>query len=433
MVRHFFSFYLMLLAVVFIHQVVGVFASDLWMHEAIVQDKINDDVGLFHLLEQLHQNLDEQQFKEVVNSYPKSSNMPIQLLDGKPFHSLYPIFDRNNIHVKQPSINVAFYKFKNADLVARLGPVRTYQPLINMDKVYQNSVFILVGLSVLLWMFKLQRKLNRLNSAATQFGGGDFTFRVSEAGRHQVGRLNKSFNKMAQRIEALVKANKSLTNAVAHELRTPITRLRFQLDMMYEESDNDLRKEYMYGMSDDVNELTELVDEILTFARFESEALSLNLQANPLDESLRRVIQARHFDSHLKLTYDDSWLGDEEKDNYLPFDAKNLERAIGNLLSNAQKYAVHHIQIHVVKTKDKCTIYVDDDGPGIPEQERSDIFAPFKRLDNSRTRATGGYGIGLAIVKQIAQGHGGEVSIDDAPLGGARFIVSWPIGGPVGI
>jgi two-component system sensor histidine kinase RstB len=177
-----------------------------------------------------------------------------------------------------------------------------------------------------------------------------------------------------------------------------------------------------------VNELTELVDEILTFARFDNNTSDLNLQANSLDESLRRVIQARHFDSHLKLTYDDGWLSDDEENNVLPFDAKNLERAIGNLLSNAQKYADNQIQIHVVKTEDQCTIYVDDDGPGIPEQERNDIFAPFKRLDNSRTRATGGYGIGLAIVKQIVQGHGGEVRIDDAPLGGARFVVSWPIG-----
>lgn len=429
MVRHFFSFYLMLLAVVFIHQVLGVYSSHLWMHEAIVQDKINDDIGLFHLLEQLQQNLDEQQFREVVNSYPKSSNMPIQLLDGKAFHrSKGTIFEKSNIHVEIPSINVAFYKFKYADLVVRLGPVRTYQPLINMDEMYQNSIFILVGLSVLLWMFNLQRKLNRIDSAAIKFGDGDFTFRVSEAGWHQVGRLNKSFNKMAQRIEELVKANKSLTNAVAHELRTPISRLRFQLDMMYEESDDELRKEYMFGISDDVNELTELVDEILTFARFEGEAPALNFQMNSLDESIRRVIQARHFDSHLKLTYDDGWLSDDEENNNLLFDAKSLERAIGNLLSNAEKYADNHIHIQVIRTKSQCTLYVDDDGPGIPEQERCDIFSPFKRLDNSRTRATGGYGLGLAIVKQIVQGHGGQVSIVDAPLGGARFVVSWPVG-----
>jgi len=418
----------MLLAVVFIHQVIGVYSSHLWMHEAIVQDKVNDDIGLFHLLEQLQQNLDEQQFKEVVNSYPKSSNMPIELLDGKAFHrSNGTIFEKSNIFIAQPDINVAFYKFIHADLVVRVGPVRTYQPLINMDDIYQKSIFILVGLSVLLWIFNLQKKLNRLDRAATQFGDGDFTFRVSEAGRHQIGRLNKSFNIMAQRIEALVKANKSLTNAVAHELRTPISRLRFQLDMMYEESDDDLRKEYMFGISDDVNELTDLVDEILTYARFEAETPALNFQMNSLDESLRRVIQARHFDSHLKLTYDDGWLSDDEENNNLPFDAKNLERAIGNLLTNAQKYADNHIHIQVIRTKSQCTVYVDDDGPGIPEQERSDIFSPFKRLDNSRTKATGGYGIGLAIVQQIVQGHGGQVSIADAPLGGARFVVSWPV------
>ena len=144
MVRLFFGFYLMLLAVVFVHQVVGMFASQLWMREAIVQDKINDDVGLFYLMEQLHQNLDAQEFRAVVDGYPASSNMPIKLFDGKAFYSEPSIFGQNNIHIAEPHQNIAFYKFKNADLVARAGPMNTYQPLLDMDSLYQNSIYIFV-------------------------------------------------------------------------------------------------------------------------------------------------------------------------------------------------------------------------------------------------------------------------------------------------
>ena len=431
MVRLFFGFYLMLLTVVFVHHEFGTFASQQWMREAIVQDKIDDDVGLFYLIEQLHQKLDAQEFRELVDGYPASSNMPIKLFDGKAFDTEPSIFDQNNMHIADPYQNIAFYKLKHADLVVRAGPMNTYQALIEMDALYQNSIYIFVGLSVLLWLFNLQNKLNRLNKAATLFGDGELTFRVSEKATHQVGHLNKSFNQMAQRIEKLVKTNKNLTNAIAHELRTPISRLRFQLDMMYEETDETLRKEFMHGLSDDVNELTELVDEILTYARFDKEIPGLNMQINSLNESLQKVIQDRHFDSKMTLTYDDSWCLDKGKMEYLPFDAKNMERAIGNLLSNAQKYADSQIHILVERSDKECTIYVDDDGPGIPEHERDDIFSPFKRLDNSRTRATGGYGIGLAIVKKIVHGHKGDVTVDKSPLGGARFIVRWPTKGIV--
>lgn len=441
MVRLFFSFYLMLLAFLFVHQIIGELGSQLWVRDMIVQDKINDDVGVFHLLEQLQQNLDEDQFKQVIREYPSSANIPIKLFDSKAFDNVLPLFNQDNIYTVTPSSNImldvfradpvvrntVFYKFQHADLVVRIGPSETYQPLIMISEIYEQSIYFIVGLCVLLWMFNLQRKLNRLDLAAIRLGEGDFTVRVSEKGSHKVGNLNKSFNLMAQRIQSLIQGHKNLTNAVAHELRTPISRLRFQLDMMYEEIDETKRKEYIYGISDDVDELTDLVDELLSYARFEREVQAQNMQLHSLDESLKNVIRDRHFDSKLMLTYDNSWFEFDKEQQYLCFQPKNLERAIGNLLSNAIKYANNKIQITVERGDKNCIIYVDDDGPGIPEKERTDIFLPFKRLDNSRTRATGGYGLGLAIAKQIIQYHGGEISIVQAPIGGARFVICWPV------
>jgi signal transduction histidine kinase len=272
----------------------------------------------------------------------------------------------------------------------------------------------------------LHRKLKRLDGAATRLGAGDFGARVSELGKHRIGQLNHSFNLMAERLERLILGHKSLTNAVAHELRTPVSRIRFQLDMLYEESDDDQRNEYMYGMSDNINEMTDLVDELLTYARFDREAPAIDLQLHSLHQSLVNVVAAAEIDSNVHVHYDAVWMQANPDQQFLPFEPKYLERAIGNLLSNAQKYSRSQVQISIHRTNHDCTIIVDDDGPGIPEEDWIEIFEPFRRLDNSRTRSTGGYGLGLAIVKQIAEWHSGSIRIEHSPPGGARFALIWP-------
>ena len=126
------------------------------------------------------------------------------------------------------------------------------------------------------------------------------------------------------------------------------------------------------------------------------------------------------------MEYDQQWLQQAE-DPMLPFEPRHLERAISNLVSNAQKYADSWVGIRVELTPGECNIVVEDDGPGIHPADREKVWEPFARLDNSRTRATGGYGLGLSIVKQIAHRHGGFVSIGTSSKGGAAFTFSWPI------
>ncbi|MFT4924809.1 MAG: signal transduction histidine kinase [Phenylobacterium sp.] len=428
MIRLFISFFVMLLVFMIAYQMLGDLAADLWVYKMVVVDKSNDYVGAFYMLEQLYQQLDASGFKQLVANYPDVSNVPLVLFDINQLPIENVSLAPGQIFVADADYDILYYQFINSDLVARLGPMSTYQPLDELVDIYEQLLFVFVGLGVVVWLWLLQLKLSRLDRAAARLGEGDLSVRVSTAGSHKVGNLNQSFNLMAERVETLMKGHKSLTNAVAHELRTPIARIRFQLDMMYDEPDEAQRKEYMYGISDDINELTDLVDELLTYARFDRESPALTMQSNSLDESLQNVIRARHFDSHLTLKYQNDWFASDSKLQNMPFDPKNLERAIGNLLSNAHKYADSKVEIIVEREAKYCQVCIDDDGPGIPEAERADIFIPFKRLDDSRTRATGGYGLGLAIVKQIALWHGGEVRVEQAPIGGARFILQWPLG-----
>lgn len=386
-----------------------------------------DFVGTFHLIEQLQQRLDSTEFQQVVDDYPDVTNVPLVMFNYQELElseqNMSELTPGNHI-VENLDAGILYYHFINTDQVARLGPVDTYQPLEDIQDI---TTLATLAIGVFLWVWSLHKKLKRLDQAAIEFGKGNFTIRVSEKGRNKIGSLNKSFNHMAQRIENLIQGHKNLTNAVAHELRTPLARIRFQLDMLLDEIDENKRKEFIYGISDDIEELGELVDELLTFAHFDREGKAQNLSEHSLHDSLNRVVNARQFDTAITMQYDQSWIESDLMSQTMPFEPKYLERAIGNLVTNAQKYAESTIRINVARTPVICTITVDDDGPGIPEADRATIFQPFKRLDNSRTRSTGGYGLGLAIVKQIVQWHGGRIEISQSPLGGARFSFSWPL------
>ncbi len=431
MIRLFFSFYLILALCYLGFQFFGEMVAEKYFQEWVQYDKANDYVGLFHILDEMYARLGPLGYQAIVDTVPDISNIPIQMLEFEELREAEPglaLLGHGDIHVQDSDSDILFYRIKDTNAVVRVGPLQTYERLEVLSVWYNQMFFLVLGVSAFFWILNLQFKLTQLNKAATRLGEGDFSVRVSEKGRHKIGKLNRAFNVMAARIESLIQGHKSLTRAVAHELRTPVTRIRFQLDMLYQEDEKQQRNDYMYGMSDDLNELNDMVDELLTYARFDREGPAITLRSHSLHQSIIKVIGARHFQSDIAIFYDDSWFLTDDALQYLPFEPKHIERAIGNLVSNAQRYAQSKIQIKVHRDQGVCFVYVDDDGPGIPEQNRDQVFQPFIRLDDSRTRATGGYGLGLAIVLQIAQWHGGGVSIEKAPIGGARFIFSWPLG-----
>jgi signal transduction histidine kinase len=431
----FVRFYFILFIGVLLYVLFGLVAQNTWLNKKLEEDRANDLSGTVFMLEKMYRDLGEDELIKLFDDYPKASNIPVKFfhineLDLLPDSEVRlrageKLTDRNLATYNSPRDIALYYNFPNSEIVIGVGPLGRGEELDNIVTIYEKSIFLVVALPMIVIMLSLLYKLKHLERASIRIGNGDFSARVSEINKHKIGKLNKSFNSMAARVERLIKGHKELTNAIAHELRTPISRIRFELDMMGIETDVNIRKEYMFGISDDIDELANLVDELLTYARFDREATALELKTHSLDESLQHVIDERHFNTDKLLTYDNKWAEFITQINPIRFDPKLLERAIGNLVSNAEKYSYSTVQISVKRSSQQCCIYIDDDGPGIPSNERINIFTPFKRLDNSRTRATGGFGLGLAIVKQIAQWHGGDVTIDDSPLGGARFIFTW--------
>ena len=228
---------------------------------------------------------------------------------------------------------------------------------------------------------------------------------------------------MADRIQSLISSHKELTNAVSHELRTPIARLRFGMEMLQDSSREEDRARFMASMNSDIDELDRLVAELLTYARFDRDRPELEFKRQEILPWLDGVIrQARVGKSELTMDFVIS--ADNLK--YARFDPLLMARALGNLLQNAARYA--HSQVNVIFALENgyFQLIVDDDGPGIPEAERDTIFDAFKRLDSSRDRGSGGYGLGLTIAYRISEWHDGEICVSDSPMGGARFEIRWP-------
>jgi len=175
------------------------------------------------------------------------------------------------------------------------------------------------------------------------------------------------------------------------------------------------------GIEKDLNVLETLIDEVLTFSRMQQDKPVLSIESIPLNELINELTSsAKVVNPAIALELPSTIAC------YVQADRRYLFRALENLLLNAQKYAIKKVEIGYKLTEEQQTIWIADDGLGIPEHERATIFDPFKRLDSSRDRQSGGYGLGLAIVKQIANWHEGKVEISDSDDGGAKISFSWP-------
>jgi signal transduction histidine kinase len=227
---------------------------------------------------------------------------------------------------------------------------------------------------------------------------------------------------MAGRIAALLQSHRTLTSAVSHELRTPLARLRFSHSLAREELDAEPKDRYLARMDRDLAEMDELTSELLDYARLERGAPALELQTVPAEAWLEDVLaDAREGPGAEGTPRVEADVAVEA----LRCEPRYMGRAVANLVRNAVRHARARVRVLVESDASRTVIHVDDDGCGVPAQDRERLFQPFVRLDRSRDRASGGFGLGLAIVRQVARWHGGDASIGESPLGGARVTIAW--------
>lgn len=303
-------------------------------------------------------------------------------------------------------------------LHARNLPIDTGQAL-KMELLRYVIVAIALLVPIALWSRSHWQGLQSLSRMADEFGAGKLSVRAQLKPSDAVYPLAERINHMAGRIEDLMEAQRSLLHSVSHELRTPIARLEFALELLDAKARDPELSRRIAAMEGDLSELNNLVKELLDMSKLDS---TRTLQGAPVElEALLRDCRATLPPSPQPVACElAAGLGTVEAD------ARLLARAVGNLLRNAQKYAQGRIVLSARRTPGQVEIAVDDDGPGIPLEERERIFDPFYRLDRSRDRATGGFGLGLSIAHKAVALHGGTLRVESSPLGGARFVLRLP-------
>ena len=306
-----------------------------------------------------------------------------------------------------------------------MGPVPLFNwmPFQLAAGITLLSLFVL-SLGVYGLLVPMQRKLRAVNYALNKMKGGDLSVRLPVESTDEFGTLASSYNSMSDHIERLIEAQRELMRAVSHELRTPVARSRFGVEMMADEDDYDYRQQQVEQIDKDIEALNTLIDEIMTYAKLEQGMPSLEFEDVSLFEVLDQVLietEALKTGKTLELQAPPIGVVVETERRY-------LHRVVQNLVGNAVRYCDDKVLISGgVNDEGMAYICVEDDGPGIPEEDRKRIFDAFARLDDSRTRASGGYGLGLSIVSRIAYWFGGTIDIDESPiLGGARFTMTWP-------
>ncbi|MEF1164642.1 ATP-binding protein, partial [Vibrio parahaemolyticus] len=211
-------------------------------------------------------------------------------------------------------------------------------------------------------------------------------------------------------------------NAVAHELRTPIFRLQWQADLLADSSLNEQQTKYVNSIVEDIDEMEEMVEELLYYAKMERPETELRTESLELNSLLLDLKDKWQQETPLPITVKDT----DCKEAQIKTDPKLLKRALDNLLRNAMRYADSQIMLEVTEDEEHCMISIHDDGNGIDEKDWPHLFEAFYSADKSRNKSTSGFGLGLAIVRQIMELQRGDVSISHSPLGGACFTVSLP-------
>ncbi|MEJ6005865.1 ATP-binding protein [Paucibacter sp. AS339] len=317
--------------------------------------------------------------------------------------------------------------------VLRLGPLNADDhPGNGLHLPRELWVQLAAALSLALLVFGLAawllrpiwRDIRALQQAADEMTAGRFDSAVPEPESRLFAPIAAGARATLARLAAALATQRELTGAVSHELRTPLARLRFAIDALVDEDDPARRELAVQACDRDIDELDALIDTSLMLARLDMGALQAQCEPGDLRalllseaQSLAPLLEGRELQTEL------AGLPDAVR-----FDGRLLPYGLRNALRNAARHARSRIALTAWVEAGQLCLAVDDDGEGVPEALREAVFTPFKRLDRAKERGSSGFGLGLAIVRRVAEAHGGVALMQAAPaLGGARLLLRWPL------
>ncbi|MBT8468802.1 MAG: HAMP domain-containing protein [Myxococcales bacterium] len=312
-----------------------------------------------------------------------------------------------------------FLVFDDGQGALAAGPVH---PAIPPGVLPVGLILAIVGLPLVagLIALRVEKRLTKVERASQALAVGDLSVRVDDP-PGSPDELAASFNVMAERVERLIRSRDELVQAVSHELGSPLSRLRFHMELLENQPDA-RREERLDAMTRELDALDELVAELLSYVQ--SDELELERHAFDPNRGLGDLAELARLEASEDRAVE---VGLAVSGGASVFaDPRLFQRAVENILRNAMKYARGNVLLELTQEDEHVRVAVHDDGPGIPEELREKVMIPFFRLEADRDRKTGGVGLGLAIVSRIVHRHGGRLAIDSSPLGGAMVATWWP-------
>ena len=400
-----------------------VFYDSIWIkaNKNITRSLVNQ----LKTIEEVYQN-DKRNLDFFTDSYKNNFNFEIGInqetfpensgerrfspMDRSLRRELKSIFGNNNYWFNT-------YKFKNAVEIKIRSGDDVIEFLVPKEMVSTSSVrlFVLwttlpsiVLIIIALIFLKNQTKpLVKLAKAAERFGKGDYVNNFRASGSLEIRKAAFEFDRMAKRINRHLNQRAEMLSGISHDLRTPLTRLKLQLAMLKQ-------KDLTDKMSKDIDEMEKMLNDYLQFAKTQSQENTSTINLNDLLKSIKK-------------DFNNNKIFLKETDDIIKLEGRltALKRSFENIIQNGLNYG-DKVYIDIQKGNKRVSIVIEDDGPGIPEDQYKNVFKPFFRLDKSRSLNQSGVGLGLAIVEDIINSHGGNIQLGRSKYNGLQVKISLP-------
>ncbi len=368
----------------------------------------------------------ENQKKMIIELYNKNFDFKIslkenQILPKKKIERWYSPMDRSLRRELKPIFGNSYWfdttSFKDLIELRIKFENGFIQIFVPKDKIAPSSVrifalwitlpgFLLITIAIV-FLKNQTRPITNLAKAAEKFGKGEFIKEFRPSGAREIRQAAYEFDRMRKRISVHLNQRSEMLSGISHDLRTPLTRLKLQLALLKQQ---DLAKK----MSDDIEEMERMLNEYLEFSRNQKSELTESIDINILIKETIKKYRS-------------------EQINFIPGEIFNInirtnsvKRCLANLIDNGLSYG-KKVEISTKKILTDIIIFIDDDGPGIPEEEYLNVLKPFYRIDKSRGQNKSGVGLGLSIVNDIIRSHGGNINFEKSPMNGLRVKVSLPL------
>jgi len=307
-------------------------------------------------------------------------------------------------------------KFKNAVEIKIRSENETIEFLVPKEMVSTSSIrlfvlwttlpSLLLIIIALIFLKNQTRPLVKLAKAAERFGKGDYVNDFRPSGAQEIRKAAYEFDRMAKRINRHLNQRSEMLSGISHDLRTPLTRLKLQLAMIKEE-------ELSEKMSKDIDEMEKMLNDYLQFAKTQSQENTTSVNLKDLFDEIKSQIN----NDNLKIVCNDSI--------NLTGRPTSLKRSFENIIQNGLTYG-KKVFVELIKGNNRAIIIFEDDGPGIPEDQFKNVLKPFFRLDKSRSLNKSGVGLGLALVEDIINSHGGNIQLGKSRYDGLQVKVTLP-------